>query len=87
MDYRPIACDFHDDLEAYAVSRRRVRILHAAADAPEPVNGAPEALLRSEGRILDIATNAQKEEFLSLDDGTAIRLDRIRTVEGLADLA
>jgi transcriptional antiterminator Rof (Rho-off) len=86
MDYRPIACDFHDDLEAYAVTRRRVRILHAPADAPEPVNGAAEPLLRSEGRIRDIVTNAQKEEFLSLDDGASIRLDRIRSVEALADL-
>ena len=84
MDYRPIACDFHDDLEAYAVTGRRVRIRHAPADAPEPVNGAAESLIGSEGRIRDIFTNGQKEEFLTLDDGTSIRLDRIRTVEALA---
>lgn len=84
MDYRPIACDFHDDLEAYAVTGRRIRIRHAAAEAPEPVNGASESLLCNEGRIRDISTNAKKEEFLTLDDGASIRLDRIRSVEALA---
>lgn len=87
MDYRPIACDFHDDLEAYAVAGRRVRILHAPADAAETGNEAAGADLRSEGRIRDIFTNGQKEEFLILDDGTSIRLDRIRSVDGLADPA
>jgi transcriptional antiterminator Rof (Rho-off) len=87
MDYRPIACEFHDDLEAYAVTGRRVRILHAPADAPEPGNGAAEPVLRSEGRIRDLFTNGKKEEFLTLDDGTSIRLDRIRSVEALAHLA
>jgi transcriptional antiterminator Rof (Rho-off) len=99
--YLPIACDFHDDLEAYAVTRRRVRIFHAApaAPAPEaapdaPATGAasapqatepvPPALLRDEGRIQDIYTNAAKEEFLRLDTGVLVRLDRIRSVEALA---
>lgn len=87
MDYRPIACDFHDDLEAYTVTRRRVRILHAPAEAPEPGSGAAGSDIRSEGRIEDIFTNARKEEFLILDNGTSIRLDRIRSVEALADPA
>jgi Rho-binding antiterminator len=87
VDYRPIACDFHDDLEAYAVAGRRVRILHAPADAAEPGKAASGPALCSEGRIRDISTNGQKEEFLILDDGTSIRLDRIRSVDGLADLA
>jgi transcriptional antiterminator Rof (Rho-off) len=96
--YRPIACDYHDDLEAYAVTKRRVRILHVAA--PDPGSAAPAAatssapatsdgaiaqnLLRSEGRIEDIYTTADKEEFLRLDDGTLVRLDRIQSVEALA---
>jgi transcriptional antiterminator Rof (Rho-off) len=104
--YLPIACDFHDDLEAYAVTNRRVRIFHAApatpalaapapAEAPDaPATGATSApqatapvapaLLRNEGRIQDIYTTAAKEEFLRLDDGVLVRLDRIRSIEALA---
>lgn len=79
--YRPIACDFHDDLEAYAVTKRRVRIFHSA---PIGVESAAPALLRNEGRIQDIYTTAAKEEFLRLDDGVLVRLDRIRSIEALA---
>ena len=98
--YRPIACDFHDDLEAYAVTKRRVRIFHAAPETPAPESKASEgsapataapqeaaqapSLLRNEGRIQDIYTTAAKEEFLRLDDGALVRLDRIRSVEALA---
>lgn len=93
--YRPIACDFHDDLEAYAVTGRRVRIFHAApAAAPDGFAPAGPAaaqaaasspdLLRNEGRISDIYTTAAKEEFLRLDDGALVRLDRIRSIEALA---
>jgi transcriptional antiterminator Rof (Rho-off) len=93
--YRPIACDFHDDLEAYAVTGRRVRIFHAppaALDETAPSGpaaaqataaSAPD-LLRNEGRIRDIYTTAAKEEFLRLDDGVLVRLDRIRSIEALA---
>ena len=83
MDYRPIACEFHDDLESYAVTGRRVRILHTPEEATGTENGAVEPI-RSEGRIRDIHTTEQKEEFLTLHDGTSIRLDRIRSVEALA---
>jgi transcriptional antiterminator Rof (Rho-off) len=96
--YQPIACDFHDDLEAYAVTRRRVRISHvseapsaseasSASEAEAPSRtGNPEASLpdlRNEGLILDIYTTDRKEEYLRLDDGTAIRLDRIKSIETL----
>jgi len=64
--YRPIACDFHDQLEAFAVTRRRVRITQTSGDR--------------EGLIKDIYTTDRKEEFLLLDDGTAIRLDLIQAV-------
>lgn len=62
--YRPIACDFHDRLESLATLRRRVRL--ALRDGAAAV-----------GRITDIYTTADKQEFLRLDDGTEIRLDRI----------
>jgi transcriptional antiterminator Rof (Rho-off) len=82
--YHPIACDFHDDLEAYAVTKRRVRILHLVPPDPLRSEGAFDLpLLRNEGRIQDIYTTADKEEFLRLDDGALVRLDRIRSVEAV----
>jgi Rho-binding antiterminator len=69
--YEPIACDFHDRLEALATLRRRVRLSLAAGDG--------EGLI--EGRIEDIYTTESKEEFIRMDDGSAIRLDRIVSVD------
>ncbi len=68
--YRPIACDFHDRLEALATLRRRVRLTLKDGDAG-PAGAS------AEGLIADIYTRADKQEFLRLDDGTEIRLDRI----------
>lgn len=65
--YRPIACDFHDQLEAYATLRRRVRLSLKDGEA-------------AEGRIADLYTTADKQEFLRLDGGAEIRLDRIVAV-------
>jgi transcriptional antiterminator Rof (Rho-off) len=65
--YRPIACEFHDRLEAFATLRRRVRLSLAGEDA-------------AEGLIADIYTAADKQEFLRLDNGAEIRLDRILDV-------
>jgi transcriptional antiterminator Rof (Rho-off) len=66
--YRPIECDFHDRLEEFAVTRRRVRIAHESGQAPE-------------GLIEDIYTTDTKEEFLRMEDGTTIRLDKIKAVD------
>jgi transcriptional antiterminator Rof (Rho-off) len=77
LGYQPVACDFHDQLEAFAVTRRRVRISHAPDNLPE--KDLPE--IRHEGLIKDIYTTDRKEEFLLMEDGTAIRLDRIKAVE------
>jgi Rho-binding antiterminator len=65
--YTPIDCSFHDRIEALATTRQRVAITHALET---------EARV-SEGVIRDIWTAPTKEEFLRLDDGTEIRLDRI----------
>jgi transcriptional antiterminator Rof (Rho-off) len=68
--YRPIACDFHDRLEAFATLRRRVRLTLKDGDAAG--EGASV-----EGLIADIYTREDKREFLRLDSGAEIRLDRI----------
>ncbi|MDB5106060.1 MAG: uncharacterized protein JWP91_3749 [Fibrobacteres bacterium] len=79
--YRPISCDFHDDMEAYAVTRRRVRIELAS---PDPAQDGGPGGIRHEGLIQDIYTTEKKEEFLRLEDGTEIRLDRIKAITPLA---
>lgn len=71
QNYRPVACDFHDRIEALATLRRHVHISHET-DA----SGA-DAQALAEGVIVDIFTTSGKEEFLRLDDDTTIRLDRI----------
>lgn len=68
--YRPIACDFHDKLEALATLRRRVRVLLKDADGAGSASSV-------EGLIADIYTREDKREFLRLDGGMEIRLDRI----------
>ena len=68
--YRPIACDFHDRLEALATLRRRVRL--TLKDGDGGTGGAS-----AEGLIADIYTREDKQEFLRMDDGTEIRLDQI----------
>ena len=72
--YQPIACDFHDRLESLATLRRRVRL--SLKDGDAEAGG-----LSAEGHIADIYTRADKQEFLRLDNGAEIRLDRIRDVE------
>ena len=69
--YRPISCSVHDRLEALAVRSRPCRIRHRT---PE---GAVES---AEGRIVDIFAR-QGEEFLRMDGGEEIRLDRLVEVE------
>jgi Rho-binding antiterminator len=69
-NYSPIDCNFHDRLEALATTRRRVVVVHAGATGSKV----------SEGVIKDIWTKPTKEEFLSMDDGSEIRLDRIVTL-------
>lgn len=66
--YHPIACDFHDRLEALATLRRRVRLSLYTGSA------------MAEGIIADIYTVPDKREFLRLDNGAEIRLDFIADV-------
>lgn len=72
VPYRPIACDFHDRLEAFATLRRRVRLSLRGEAAS------------AEGLISDLYTTADKQEFLRLDNGAEIRLDRILAVDAAA---
>jgi len=75
--YRPISCDFHDLLEA-AATRRSVVTLE--------VRDAADAIERVQARIGDIVTRPDGE-YVLLDSGRPVRLDRIVSIDGahLAD--
>jgi Rho-binding antiterminator len=70
--YRPISCDFHDELCLLALRRRACEIVYRDSAGREA---------RLEDRIEDIYTKG-KEEFLRLAGGGIIRLDRLLRVDG-----
>ena len=70
-DYTPIDCSLYDRYEAWATLRTTVRIVHRNGSEQEQVN---------EGRISDLYIE-EKAEWLRLQDGTRMRLDRIVRVE------
>ncbi len=72
MDYIPISCHYHDELEALATHRKTVEIIFYDRSSQKSV----------ESRITDFITRA-KEEFLVLENGRHIRLDHLISVDGL----
>ena len=68
-DYTPLSCDRHDELEALAVRREAVRIRFRDAE------GEREAA----GIIADIWAEGGAE-YLRLDGGPVVRLDRLTKV-------
>lgn len=70
--YKPISCDFYDELEAYATQKKIVAVEFET----------PEGHMRHcEVRIVNLETR-NKEEFVLLDNGLEIRLDYIHSVNG-----
>lgn len=70
--YRPVSCDFHDLLEAAATRQAKVHleIRHTATSCSA-----------IEARITDVLTRADGE-YLVLDSGATVRLDRIVAIDG-----
>jgi Rho-binding antiterminator len=69
--YAPIDCEFHDVLEATAVRRRVAAIRYRARDGQTSLVHA---------RILDLYATSGVE-YMRLDDGAVIRLDRIVSID------
>lgn len=70
-DYRPIDCGVHDRLESAAVLRTPCRIRYRdGSSRPREV----------EAVIVDVYA-ADGAEYVDLDDGSTIRLDRLLRVE------
>ncbi|WP_372012772.1 hypothetical protein [Pseudoxanthomonas sp. 10H] len=71
--YVPINCEFHDVLEATAIRRR------LASFTLRDDGGAHRTLL---ARIADLHAR-DGAEYMRLDDGSEVRLDRIAAVDGI----
>jgi Rho-binding antiterminator len=69
--YAPIDCSVHDRLEALATLRRPVTIRYRGSDGDGAV---------ASGRIVDVGARSGAE-YLRLDSGLELRLDRIVQVE------
>ena len=69
--YVPIDCEFHDVLEAAATLRRIVAIDHLDDEGNRRVVDA---------RIADLFAR-DGAEYMRLDDGSLIRLDRIVSID------
>ena len=67
MEYQPINCGFYDYFEAAITLRKRVVISYLNAN---------EEIVNKEITPINLI-NKNKEEFLLLDDGEKIRLDKI----------
>jgi Rho-binding antiterminator len=70
--YHPIACDFHDLLEALATARKPAVILFLDA----------EGTVQQRTAILTDVWAREGAEYLSTSTGETVRLDRLVTVDG-----
>ncbi len=70
--YQPINCDFYDELEALATLKRKCDIIFRSEDGGTIV---------IKGRIVDLFTK-EKVEFMKLESGLEIRLDKLIEVDG-----
>lgn len=71
-DYTLVSCDFHDELEAIATLHQVAHVIYDT-EAGERTE--------VEDYIVDVFAK-DKADFLKLQNGTVIRLDRIKSVNG-----
>lgn len=73
MTYRPIACDFYDELTLRAMRCSVAEIRYVDEEGQEHVVQAV---------VEDVFTRGD-EEYLRLESGMEIRLDRILAIDGI----
>jgi Rho-binding antiterminator len=71
-EYKLVNCDFDDQLEEWSTLRQPCQLTYRNAE---------DELTEAKGLIVDIYA-ADKADYLKLDDGTVIRLDKIVTANG-----
>lgn len=75
--YEPVSCDFSDQIEDFSVRKLPVELRYWENSRLKLV----------EGKITDIFTTPEKEEFLKLEDGTLVRLDKIMEIKSMESAA
>lgn len=73
-EYRPIDCSLHDQLEAAATLRKKIRITFRDSAGRS---------VQSEDQIVDIFTKAGVE-YVKLGDGREVRLDDLQEVDDVS---
>lgn len=71
--YQPISCEFHDVLESLATKARPAAVVYLGDDGTRHEVSAVIADLFGRDGV----------EFMQLDSGETVRLDRIVTVDGV----
>lgn len=71
--YSPVNCEFHDVLEHHATKRASVRVLFRDEAGAQQERGAV---------ITDVFAR-DGADFMSLDTGETVRLDRVVDVDGV----
>jgi Rho-binding antiterminator len=72
--YAPVDCEFHDVLESLATLRKRARIVFRGPAGDREVRDA---------MVTDVFVR-DSAEYLQLDNGETIRLDRLIEADGVA---
>jgi len=71
--YQPISCEFHDVLESLATRSRRAPVVYLGEDGAQ----------REVSAVITDLFGRDGVEFMALDNGETIRLDRLVTVDGV----
>lgn len=72
MDYQPIDCNYYDELVLIAMRKREVTIVYRISE---------QKITTIQSVIRDIYTK-NKEEFILLETGEPVRLDKLVSVDG-----
>ncbi len=75
--YKPLSCSLYDRLETLSTLAKKCEISFIGPDGEN---------LTSIGKIVDLRA-VKGEEFLFLEDGTKIRLDKIISTDGQSFIA
>ena len=71
-EYKPVNCDFYDELESLATLKKKSDIIFTGESGGKSV---------IQGRIFDLYTR-DHVEYMKLDNGLEIRLDEIIEIDG-----
>ena len=72
QDYQPINCNFYDELTLLSMRKKSCEIVYRVSE---------QKITSMTGVIRDIYTK-NKEEFIVLESGLTIRLDKLISVDG-----